>query len=156
MIFLIVWKVGLFIILIITFVASAIGGFTTSQFKEPWYSSLTLSPYNPPSWVFGPVWTTLYFLMSLAIWLFWINFKNKKVLYIYFVHIFFNAIWSIIFFGFHQIFFALLNLIILLIFIIWLMNIYYKTYRLSFLLMLPYLLWSTYALILNGSIFYLN
>ena len=46
---------SLFIILTVTFVASAIGGFTTSQFKEPWYSSLTLSPYNPPSWVFGPV-----------------------------------------------------------------------------------------------------
>ena len=62
---------SLFIILIITFVASAIGGFTTSQFKEPWYSSLTLSPYNPPSWVFGPVWTTLYVFMSLAIWKVW-------------------------------------------------------------------------------------
>ena len=147
---------SLFLIVLITFMASAIGGVVTSIFKEPWYSQIIQPSFSPPSWVFGPVWTTLYFLMSLAIWLFWINFKNKKVLYIYLVHIFFNAIWSIIFFGFHQIFLALLNLIIILIFIIWLMNIYYKTYRLSFLLMLPYLLWSTYALILNGSIFYLN
>ena len=148
--------VSFLFIVLITFSASAMGGFVTASFKEPWYSQLIQPSFSPPSWVFGPVWTTLYFLMSLAIWLFWINFKNKKVLYIYFVHIFFNAIWSIIFFGFHQIFLALLNLIIILIFIIWLMNIYYKTYRLSFLLMLPYLLWSTYALILNGSIFYLN
>tara|TARA_Y100000817_G_scaffold312340_1_gene306065 strand:+ start:43 stop:507 length:465 start_codon:yes stop_codon:yes gene_type:complete len=148
--------VSFLFIVLITFSASAMGGFVTASFKEPWYSQIIQPSFSPPSWVFGPVWTTLYFLMSLAIWLFWINFKNKKVLYIYFVHIFFNAIWSIIFFGFHQIFLALLNLIIILIFIIWLMNIYYKTYRLSFLLMLPYLLWSTYALILNGSIFYLN
>ncbi len=148
--------VSFLFIVLITFSASAMGGFVTTSFKEPWYSQIIQPSFSPPSWVFGPVWTTLYFLMSLAIWLFWINFKNKKVLYIYFVHIFFNAIWSIIFFGFHQIFLALLNLIIILIFIIWLMNIYYKTYRLSFLLMLPYLLWSTYALILNGSIFYLN
>ena len=148
--------VSFLFIVLITFSASAMGGFVTASFKEPWYSQIIQPSFSPPSWVFGPVWTTLYFLMSLAIWLFWINFKNKKVLYIYFIHIFFNAIWSIIFFGFHQIFLALLNLIIILIFIIWLMNIYYKTYRLSFLLMLPYLLWSTYALILNGSIFYLN
>ena len=148
--------VSFLFIVLITFSASAMGGFVTASFKEPWYSQIIQPSFSPPSWVFGPVWTTLYFLMSLAIWLFWINFKNKKVLYIYFVHIFFNAIWSIIFFGFHQIFLALLNLIIILIFIIWLMNIYYKTYRLSFLLMLPYLLWSTYALFLNGSIFYLN
>ena len=148
--------VSFLFIVLITFSASAMGGFVTTSFKEPWYSQIIQPSFSPPSWVFGPVWTTLYFLMSLSIWLFWINFKNKKVLYIYFVHIFFNAIWSIIFFGFHQIFLALLNLIIILIFIIWLMNIYYKTYRLSFLLMLPYLLWSTYALILNGSIFYLN
>ena len=148
--------VSFLFIVLITFSASAMGGFVTTSFKEPWYSQIIQPSFSPPSWVFGPVWTTLYFLMSLAIWLFWINFKNKKVLYIYLVHIFFNAIWSIIFFGFHQIFLALLNLIIILIFIIWLMNIYYKTYRLSFLLMLPYLIWSTYALILNGSIFYLN
>ena len=148
--------VSFLFIVLITFSASAMGGFVTASFKEPWYSQIIQPSFSPPSWVFGPVWTTLYFLMSLAIWLFWINFKNKKVLYIYLVHIFFNAIWSIIFFGFHQIFLALFNLIIILIFIIWLMNIYYKTYRLSFLLMLPYLLWSTYALILNGSIFYLN
>ena len=148
--------VSFLFIVLITFSASAMGGFVTASFKEPWYSQIIQPSFSPPSWVFGPVWTTLYFLMSLAIWLFWINFKNKKVLYIYLVHIFFNAIWSIIFFGFHQIFLAFLNLIIILIFIIWLMNIYYKTYRLSFLLMLPYLLWSTYALILNGSIFYLN
>ena len=144
------------LIVLITFSASAIGGVVTSVYKEPWYSQIIQPIFSPPSWVFGPVWTTLYILMSIAVWLHWVNFKQKRILTIYFVHIFFNGMWSITFFGFHKIFFALLNLLIILIFIIWLMSIYYKTSKLSFLLMTPYLLWSSYALILNGSIFYLN
>ena len=143
-------------ILLITFLASGIGGFTTSTFKEPWYSQIILPSFNPPSWVFGPVWTVLYILMSVAIWRIWINYYDNKILNLYFLHLFFNMIWSIIFFGFHQIFLALLNLLIILFFIIWLMKIYYKTTKLSFLLMVPYLLWSSFALLLNTSILYLN
>jgi len=147
---------SLFIILIITFVASAIGGFTTSQFKEPWYSSLTLSPYNPPSWVFGPVWTTLYVFMSLAIWKVWTKFYETKILVIYFIHILFNASWSVVFFGFHEILLSLINLIIILAMIIYLTIIFKSRDNLSFLLMVPYLLWSSYALFLNASILILN
>ena len=144
------------LIVLITFSASAIGGVVTSVYKEPWYSQIIQPSFSPPSWVFGPVWTTLYIMMSMAIWLHWVSFKERRVLKIYLVHIFFNGIWSIIFFGFHQILIALGNLLIIIIFIIWLMRIYYKTNKLSFLLMIPYLLWSSYALILNVSIFYLN
>ena len=147
---------SLFIILAITFVASAIGGFTTSQFKEPWYSSLTLSPYNPPSWVFGPVWTTLYVFMSLAIWKVWTKFYETKILIIYFIHILFNASWSVVFFGFHKILLSLINLIIILAMVIYLTIIFKSRDNLSFLLMVPYLLWSSYALFLNASIFILN
>ena len=79
---------SLFIILVITFTASIIGGFTTASFKEPWYSQIILPSFNPPSWVFGPVWTTLYVLMSLAAWSLWMKNFNKKQLNLYFVHIF--------------------------------------------------------------------
>jgi len=144
------------LILLVTFVASGIGGFVTSSFKEPWYSEIILPSFNPPSWVFGPVWTVLYIFMSVAIWAVWNKSSDKKVLQIYFVHIFFNAIWSVIFFGFHQIFIALVDLGIILIFIIWLMKIYYQINKISFVLMIPYLLWSSYALVLNVTIFYLN
>ena len=144
------------LIVLVTFSASAIGGIVTSVYKEPWYSQIILPVFNPPSWVFGPVWTTLYLMMSMAIWLHWISINNKKVLLIYFIHIFFNGLWSIIFFGFHNILLALVNLVVILFFIIWLMKIYYKSSKLSFLLMTPYLLWSTYALLLNGFIYYLN
>ena len=147
---------SLLIIVLITFSASAIGGVVTSIYKEPWYSQIIQPSFSPPSSVFGPVWTTLYILMSIAIWLNWMSFRDKKTLKIYLIHIFFNGIWSVIFFGFHQILLALLNLMLILIFIIWLMSIYYRTNKLSFLLMIPYLLWSSYALVLNGSILYLN
>ena len=142
--------------LIITFSASLVGGLATINFKEPWYSQIILPSFNPPSWVFGPVWTILYILMSVAIWRIWINYYDKKILNLYFLHLFFNMIWSIIFFGFHQIGLALLDLIIIIIFIVLLMKIYYLKDKISFSLMVPYFLWSTYALILNFNIFILN
>ena len=148
--------ISLALILLITFLASSIGGVVTSSFKEPWYSEIILPTFNPPSWIFGPVWTTLYIFMSVAAWIVWNKTLDKKNLQIYYVHIFFNAIWSVIFFGFHQIFVALIDLGIILIFIIWLMKIYYQINKISFVLMIPYLLWSSYALVLNATIFYLN
>ena len=147
---------SLIIILLITFIAPMIGGYATSTFKEPWYSQIMLPSFNPPSWVFAPVWSILYFLMSLAIWKVWIKYFDTKLLKIYFIHLFFNAIWSIIFFGFHKIGLALFDLIIILTFIMLLMNNYLRVNLISFYLILPYFLWSSYALILNTSIFLLN
>lgn len=147
---------SLAIIILITFSASFIGGYVTTSFKEPWYSEIILPSFNPPSWVFAPVWTALYIMMSLAIWRVWIKLSDKKILAIYFYHLFFNATWSVIFFGFHLIELALFNLIIILFFIIKLMQIYFKKEIFSFYLMVPYLLWSSYAFILNLTIAILN
>jgi benzodiazapine receptor len=147
---------SLAIIILITFSASFIGGYVTTSFKEPWYSEIILPSFNPPSWVFAPVWTALYIMMSLAIWRIWIKLSDKKILAIYFYHLFFNATWSVIFFGFHLIELALFNLIIILFFIIKLMQIYFKKEIFSFYLMVPYLLWSSYAFILNLTIAILN
>ena len=147
---------SLFLILLITFIASAIGGFTTASFKEPWYSEIILPNFNPPSWVFGPVWTTLYIMMSVAIWKIWIYSFDLKLLKFYLIHLFFNGTWSIIFFGFHQIGLALINLVVIVIFIILLMKRYFIRDKVSFYVMVPYFLWSSYALILNSSIFILN
>ena len=147
---------SLAIILLITFIAPMIGSYTTATFKEPWYSEIILPSFNPPSWVFAPVWSTLYLLMTIAIWKIWINSFNTRILKIYLVHLFFNSTWSIVFFGFHLIGLALVNLIIILIFIIFLMKEYSRINKISFYLMIPYLSWSSYALILNSSIFLLN
>ena len=147
---------SLFLIFLITFVASAMGGFTTESFKEPWYSEIILPSFNPPSWVFAPVWTALYILMSIAIWRIWVKFFDYKILTIYFYHLFFNATWSIVFFGFHQIELALANLVIILIFIIILMRFYLHKDKLSFCIMVPYFLWASYAFVLNSVIVILN
>ena len=141
---------------IITYSASFVGGMTTISFKEPWYSQLVKSNYNPPDWVFAPVWSTLYLLMAIAVWKIWINYYDKKILKIYFIHLFFNSTWSIVFFGFHSISLALVNLFIILIFIIFLMREYYKLNKISFYLMIPYFSWSVYAFILNINILKLN
>ena len=144
------------IILLITFAAPAIGSYATSTFKEPWYSEIILPSFNPPSWVFAPVWSSLYIMMSLAIWKVWINTLDSKLLKIYFIHIVFNSTWTVVFFGFHQIGLALFNLIIILVFIIILMREYLNKDKISFYLMIPYFSWSSYALVLNISLFLLN
>ena len=147
---------SLSIITLITFLAPLIGSYATSAFKEHWYSQLILPSFNPPSWVFAPVWTTLYLMMSLAIWKIWIKTFDIKILKIYLIHVLFNSTWTVVFFGFHQIGLALLNLIIILIFIIVLMREYFVKEKISFILMIPYLSWSVYALVLNIAIFLLN
>ena len=86
----------------------------------------------------------------------YVHTKNKYILKIYFIHLFFNSTWSIAFFGFHQIGLALINLIIILAFIIFLLKEYFKIDKISYYLMIPYFLWSTYAFILNSYIFIYN
>ena len=142
---------------IITFSASLIGGVATVSFKEPWYSTLIKPSFNPPDWVFGPVWTILYLMMTIAIWLYWhsIN-RNHKIVFYYFIHIAVNTTWSIVFFVFHQILLAMIVLIFLIGLIIFLMICFKRVNMTSFYLMVPYLLWCCYALILNISIYLLN
>ena len=146
---------SLLILLLVTFIAPVIGSYVTSVFKEPWYSEIIQPSFNPPSWVFPPVWSTLYVMMSIAIWRVWTAFFNSRILKLYFFHLFFNCIWSIIFFGFHQIGLALINIIVILFFIIILMKEYLKIDKLSFYLMIPYFLWSSFALVLNLSLIHI-
>ena len=146
-----------FLFFIITFSASVVGGSVTISFKEPWYSSLIKSNLNPPDWVFAPVWTILYFMMTIAIWKFWHS-KNRDMntIYIYFIHIIINTTWSIIFFAFHNLFMAFIVLIILIILIVLLIVRFRRVNMLSYYLMIPYLLWCFYALFLNFNLLILN
>jgi tryptophan-rich sensory protein len=142
---------------IITFSASLIGGLATVSFKEPWYSTLIKPSFNPPDWVFGPVWTILYLMMTIAIWSYWHS-KNKDMntVYIYFIHLVFNSAWSIVFFVYHNIFLALIVLLILISLILVLIVRFRRVKKMSSYLMVPYLLWTIFALILNVSILILN
>ena len=142
---------------IITYSASFIGGLVSINLKEPWYSQLVKSNFNPPDWVFAPVWTTLYLMMTLAIWFFWHSKnRNMNTIYIYFIHLIFNTTWSVVFFIFHKIFLALVVLVILIFLIIVLIVRFKRVNMVSYYLMIPYLLWCCYALILNFSLFILN
>ena len=149
--------ISFFLFFLITYSASFIGGMATISFKEPWYSQLIKSNLNPPDWVFAPVWTTLYLMMTIAIWLYWHS-KNREMntVYIYFIHIVFNTTWSIVFFGLHQILLALIVLVILIILIIILIFKFKRVNYVSAYLMIPYLLWSCYALFLNFNLYILN
>tara|TARA_S200000501_G_scaffold17328_1_gene15452 strand:+ start:153 stop:620 length:468 start_codon:yes stop_codon:yes gene_type:complete len=142
---------------IITFSASFIGGLVTISFKDPWYSQLVKSNLNPPDWIFAPVWTALYLMMTLAIWFFWHS-KNRNLstVYLYFIHILFNTTWSIVFFGLHQILLALFVLIVLILMIIILMLRFKRVNIVSYYLMIPYLLWCCFALFLNFNLLILN
>ena len=142
---------------IITFSASFIGSLVTINLKDPWYSKLVKSDFNPPEWVFAPVWTTLYLMMTLAIWFFW-HTKNRDMstVYVYFIHIVFNTTWSIVFFGLHQIFLAMIVLMILIFLIIILFIRFKRVNFVSSYLMIPYLLWCCYALFLNINLLILN
>ncbi len=143
--------------LAITFSASFIGGLATIKFKEPWYSLLNKPTFNPPDWIFGPVWTSLYLMMTVSIWLYWhSNYSDRNTVYIYFIHLVFNATWSIVFFVFHNMVLALLVLVVLIAFIINLIIRYRRVTMMSSYLMIPYLLWCCFALILNTSLIILN
>ena len=146
-----------FLFFVITYSSSFIGRLVTINLKDPWYSELVKSNFNPPEWVFAPVWTALYFMMAVAIWLFWHS-KNKDMntVYIYFIHIVFNTTWSVVFFGMHQILFALIILLILVFLILILIHRFKSVNLVSSYLMIPYLLWTCYALFLNFNLLILN
>ena len=148
--------VSFILFIAVTYLASTIGGVATISSKEPWYSSQNKSFLTPPDWIFAPVWTTLYLFMAIAAWNVWVTKRDKNLIYIYFIHLFFNTTWSIVFFIYHSISVALINLIVIVIFIIYLIIKYKDISNLSFYLMIPYLLWSCYALILNLNLLILN
>ncbi|MDA8890767.1 tryptophan-rich sensory protein [Candidatus Pelagibacter sp.] len=142
---------------LITYSASIIGSIATIEFKEPWYSLLSKPTFNPPSWIFAPVWTTLYLMMTIAVWNFWHS-KNRDMntVYIYFIHLIFNTTWSIVFFVFHKLILALIVLFILISLIIVLLFRFRRVNMVSFYMMIPYLLWCCFALILNLNLILLN
>ncbi|MDC3175005.1 tryptophan-rich sensory protein [Candidatus Pelagibacter sp.] len=141
----------------ITFVASIIGSIATINYKDPWYSLLNKPSFNPPDWIFGPVWTTLYLMMAIAIWFFWhTKNRDKNTLYIYIIHLILNTTWSIVFFVFHNMVLALLVLIFLIGMIINLILRFKRVNIISSYLMIPYLLWCSFALVLNINLIIIN
>ncbi len=140
--------------------AGIIGSIFTTSSISGWYSGLIKPSFNPPNWIFGPMWILLYILMGISIYLIWQSLEknkiNKNIFYLFYIHLFFNATWSIIFFGLQNPGLAFINIIILLIFIITLIFKFYKISKLASYLLIPYLFWVSFASLLNCFIWYLN
>lgn len=148
---------SLLAIVFATFLITLPAGFVSRAALDPWYFNLIKPAFNPPNWIFGPVWTALYAMMSVAVWLAYkkSNYSNK-ILIVYFIHLLINASWSYVFFYYKQIFLASFVISIIIFFILYLMIIYSKYSKPSVVLMLPYFAWSTFALYLNSTIYILN
>ena len=148
----------------VSFGAAAIGSvFTMSQIAT-WYAGLHKTSFGPPNWVFGPVWTILYTLMAIALYLVWTKKSAKKtikesrhngMLY-FFIQLTCNSLWSIVFFGLHAPLAAFIVIIALWIFIYLTMRNFYMVSKTACQLLIPYLAWVSFAMILNFSIVLLN
>ncbi len=125
-----------------------------------WYSTLNKPPFSPPNWIFGPVWTALYFLMGVAAFLIWKkglkNKQVKKALTYFVAQLAFNFLWSFLFFGLHSPILGLLDILILWVLILITMIKFYKLSKPAVYLLIPYILWVSFATILNLSIVILN
>ncbi len=136
--------------------AGIIGVVFTASEINTWYATLPKPTLNPPAWVFGPVWTTLYLLMGIALFLVWEQRGKKKqtrsALAVFALQLALNTLWSILFFGLHSPGLALLDIILLWIAIIFTTISFFRISRPSAYLLAPYLLWVTFAVYLNGEI----
>lgn len=150
---------GLAIFLIICFAAAGIGGIFTGQSVDSWYQDLQKPAWNPPDWVFGPVWTFLYISMAIAAWLVW---RQNGVagavmpLSIFLVQLVLNAAWSGLFFGLRDPALAFSEIMFLWATILLTILTFSKIRALAAVIMLPYFAWVSFAAILNFEICRLN
>jgi tryptophan-rich sensory protein len=146
--------------------ALALVGFIVITFCAPlmsigsmpgaWYAALNKPTWNPPSWVFGPAWTLLYTLMAVAAWLVWKRVGFSRPLAFYFVQLALNAAWTPIFFGAHQLGWALVEIILMWIMILLTLLSFRRVTPTAGWLFVPYLAWVSFASFLNFTLWRLN
>lgn len=140
--------------------AGIIGSVFTVQAIPDWYNTLAKPALNPPSWVFGPVWTTLYALMGIAVFLIWKHtLKDRAVrtaLLVFLIQLALNTTWSIVFFGLQNPALAFLNIVAMWVAIVWTMVLFYRISKPAMWLLVPYILWVSFAAYLNFAIWMLN
>ena len=141
----------------IAFGIAFLGSLVTTPAIGDWYYLLNKPSFSPPNWVFGPAWTVLFALMATSAYLVWR--KQKKIgtpLKIYGIQLFLNFLWSYLFFGIRRPDLALLEIFFLWFFIFLTIKKFYKVDKLAGYLLLPYILWVSFATLLNLSIVSLN
>jgi len=140
----------------------AVGGvaaiFTTESIPG-WYATLNQPSFNPPNWVFGPVWTTLYTIMGISLFLIWklpASKERNQAMLIFMVQLLLNFCWSFFFFYFKMIGVALIDIVALWIMIVVMLVHFYKLKPMAAYINIPYLLWVSFATVLNAAYFFLN
>lgn len=145
------------IMLAVWILASLSAGFIGSRFPPgEWYQSLEKPAYNPPSWLFGPVWTLLYVLMGIAAWLVWREGGLSPALYVFIAQLALNALWSYLFFGINNPGLAFAEITVLWVLILLTTVLFWRIRTAAGALLLPYLSWVGFASVLNFSLWRLN
>ncbi|MEX0771338.1 MAG: TspO/MBR family protein [Balneolaceae bacterium] len=137
----------------------SLAGIANSGNITTWYTALQKPPFTPPGWVFAPAWTLLYTLMGVSLYLVLQSAGSQlrtKALAVFMVQLALNLAWSFIFFYFRQPALAFLEILLLLGFSIWMILLFYRVNPIAAWLQIPYIVWVTFAVVLNGTIVYLN
>lgn len=145
--------------LLLPLLVGGISGFFTAEGVNTWYNTLVRPSFNPPGWVFGPVWTTLYILMGISSWrIFRLEPSQERTaaLGIYFLQLVLNFCWSFIFFRYHFLSAALVEIVLLWCCILWMISRFYRLDRSAAIMNIPYLTWVSFATALNAAYALLN
>ena len=150
---------ALVIALLLCYGAAAVGGLFGAGGQSGWYAELAKPSWTPPSWLFGPVWTVLYGMMAVAAWLVWLRRRRRPTaapLAAFAVQLAFNAAWSPLFFGLHRPDLAFADIVLLWLALVATVWLFLRRSALAGLLLVPYLLWVSFATALNFAIWRLN
>jgi len=151
--------VKLIVSLVLCQMAGFIGAIFSSSGVKTWFITLNKPYFNPPSWVFAPVWTVLYILMGISFFIIWKRSHSRSkvpAITFFIIQLILNSLWSFLFFGLNNIQFAFIEIIILWIFIIVCVITFYPISKTASIMLIPYLLWVSFALVLNYEIMRLN
>ena len=144
----------------VCFLAAGVGSVFTTSVIDTWYATLNKPFFNPPNWIFGPVWTLLYLMMGISLYTFWntkINAKERRQgLSLFFVQLVLNVLWSMLFFGLKSPIGAFIGIIVLWLAIYLTIRKFLEVSKLAGWLLIPYLAWASFATILNLSTVFLN
>jgi len=154
-------KATRFIVAVATpLLVGGLSGFATARGVQVWYPTLVKPSFNPPSWVFGPVWTVLYVMMGISAFLVWQKGWNHRAvraaLILFTIQLVLNGLWSVLFFGVQSPGLAFLEILILWAFIAGTTVQFWRVDPLAGTLLLPYAAWVSFAAVLNGAIWMLN
>jgi len=145
--------------LVLSVVVASVGGWATSTSVETWYATLEKPSFNPPSWLFGPVWSILYLLIAISAGMICQNkfhpLRNKAI-FIYLLQLILNLAWSFLFFYFQQPLWAFIEILLLGMMIGVTIILFYRINRIASYLLIPYFLWVSFASLLNFFLFWLN